>query len=89
MSKIDKLFEADNINPAFAMMFLTNVRGLDLAIGGFVMSDMGFNGGAGMILIDALSDKVGRRPVIIGGMIVGGLSFILFANVGSNPVLLL
>lgn len=73
---------------AFAILFLTQVRGMALSTAGFVLSAWGFGGFIGMILIPALSDYLGRRPVMVASAFINGLSVLLFAVAGANPTLL-
>ncbi len=73
---------------AFAVLFLTQVRGLSLPTAGVVLSAWGFGGFIGMIGIAAISDYLGRRPVMIVSSIITGISVIWFALAGSNPVTL-
>ena len=73
---------------AFAALFLTQVRGLSLPTAGVVLSAWGFGGFIGMIGIGAISDYLGRRPVMIVSSVITGISVIWFAVAGSNPVTL-
>lgn len=72
----------------FATLYLTEYRGLDLGTAGFIMSGMGFGGAIGMIVLGALSDHLGRRPVVITSMIIAGISYLFFLYVSPNPALL-
>jgi MFS family permease len=73
---------------AFAVLFLTQVRGLSLPTAGIVLSAWGFGGFIGMIGIGAVSDHLGRRPVMIVSAVITGISVIWFALAGSNPATL-
>lgn len=73
---------------AFAALFLTQVRGLSLPTAGIVLSAWGFGGFIGMIGMGAISDRLGRKPVMIVCAIITGISVVWFALAGSNPVTL-
>lgn len=49
----------------FVALYLTQVVGLALSIVGLIVSGWGFGGFFGMIALPALSDRLGRRPVMI------------------------
>lgn len=72
----------------FSALFLTQIRGLSLPTAGGVISMMGFGGFLGMVLIPALSDHFGRKPLLIISTILAGLLTLAFAFAGNNPMLL-
>lgn len=51
--------------PAFLPNYLLDHLGLSMSQMGLVLSAFGFGGAAGTILLPALSDRVGRKPVMI------------------------
>ncbi len=66
---------------AFMPLFLTKVRGFSPATMSGLMATLGLSAGLGSFLVPAISDAIGRRPVMIGfsflGVILplGGLYF--------------
>lgn len=66
--------------PNYAMEHL----GLDFGQMGKVMSAIGFGGATGVIILPALSDRVGRKPVLIGATILALLSIVALSEVGGN-----
>lgn len=69
---------------AFGMLYLTNVQKMEMMQAGMAMAGMGLGGSVGIVLLPALSDFVGRKPVIAASSLVAGLSLIAFASVGSD-----
>lgn len=59
-----------------APVFLVDVIGLKNTTMGLVMSGFGLGGFAGQIAIGALSDRIGRRPALVGSFLVGALALI-------------
>ena len=55
---------------------------------GFIMSAIGFGGFVGQLLLPAISDRLGRKPVAIGASIISIIVIFLFINTSSSPVLL-
>ena len=55
---------------------------------GTVMSAIGFGALTGTIVLSMLSDRIGRKPVMIIGSIGAFLGLILFGNIGHNVGLL-
>jgi predicted MFS family arabinose efflux permease len=66
---------------AFMPLYLTKVRGFAPETMGWLMATLGLSAGLGSFVVPAISDAVGRRPVMIGfaflGMILplGGLYY--------------
>jgi predicted MFS family arabinose efflux permease len=56
---------------AFMPLFLTKVRGFDPATMGWLMATLGISAGVGSFAVPALSDVIGRRPVMIGFAFLG------------------
>jgi MFS family permease len=71
---------------AFLPSYLTDHLRLDLPTMGFVMSAIGFGGSAGNLVLPALSDRIGRRPVLIIGVIVGVACLIGLSQTGAEPL---
>lgn len=69
-------------------LFLTEVRGLSLTTAGLIISGWGFGGFVGQILLPALSDYWGRKPVIILSTIINGLAVVWFTIAGDSTILL-
>lgn len=67
--------------------YLTDHLKLSLTDMGFVASSIGFGGFVGAILIPGLSDRVGRKPALVGALIVAVLAIIAFKSMVS-PVFL-
>ncbi|MEM1112758.1 MAG: MFS transporter [Pseudomonadota bacterium] len=55
---------------AFMPSYMTDHLGLSMQNMGFVMSAMGMGGVIGMLLVPALSDRLGRKPVLLLAMAV-------------------
>lgn len=86
---------------AFMPLYLTQVRGFDAATMGWLMGTLGISATIGAFAISALSDRIGRRPVMIvmpllgivlplGAMFFDGpvwvLATIFFVGWGLNGV---
>lgn len=69
---------------AFGMLYLTNVQKMQMMDAGMAMAGMGIGGSIGIVLLPAISDFIGRKPVIMASSLVAGLSLIGFASVGSD-----
>lgn len=72
----------------FIMVYLTKEIHLSVSEGGIILSLWGVPGVIGCILIPLLSDRVGRKTVIIPSLFVVGLAFGSFILSGSNFFLL-
>jgi predicted MFS family arabinose efflux permease len=87
---------------AFMPLFLTKVRKLDPQTMGWLMGTLGISATAGSVLISALSDRIGRRPLMIAMPLTGvilplgamffdgsvwGLAAIFFVGWGLNGTL--
>ncbi|KXU92966.1 MFS transporter permease [Caballeronia megalochromosomata] len=55
---------------------------------GYVLSAIGFGGTLGTLLMPALSDKLGRKPVMICSVIGAAVFLFLLMHTGANPTLL-
>jgi MFS family permease len=63
--------------------YLVDFLHLDMQQMGFVLSSLGFGGAAGAILLPALSDRIGRKPVML--LSVAGVTASLWAFLHSGP----
>jgi MFS family permease len=73
---------------AFFPSYLIDYLHLSMDQMGFVLSGIGFGGTLGMLTMPALSDWVGRKPVIILS-VIGALVFvILLSRAGAQPLAL-
>jgi len=52
---------------------------------GFVMSGIGFGGSVGNVLMLALSDRLGRKPILVFNVIVAVCALLALRQVGSDP----
>ncbi|MHB8620040.1 MAG: MFS transporter [Chloroflexota bacterium] len=77
-----------NLFNGFAALYLTRVRHFPLTVAGSVLAVGGIVGFVGQLVLPALSDRIGRKPVIYGAAVVGGLAPLLFALLGASPVVL-
>jgi len=72
----------------FVALYLTKVVGLPLTTVGMIVSGWGLGGFLGMIIMPSLSDRVGRRPMVVCCAGVYGLLMLLFAfSHASAPVM--
>lgn len=69
----------------FVALYLTQVVGLSLSTTGLIVSGWGFGGFIGMIAVPALSDRLGRKPVLIGCATLYGALMLLFALSHAGP----
>jgi MFS family permease len=65
----------------FLAIYLTEVRGLTPTQAGAVISAYGLGAIGGGPLGGALSDRVGRRPTLVGSLIAGGVSMLVLGLV--------
>jgi MFS family permease len=66
--------------------YLTDYLKLDMQQMGFVMSAIGLGGFLGQLILPGLSDRLGRKPVVLGSFIATGLSIWLLMHTGADPV---
>lgn len=69
---------------AFLPNYLLDYMGLSLEQMGYVLSAIGFGGAAGTILLPCLSDRIGRKPVMVLSVIGGVASLYLLINTGAD-----
>lgn len=66
--------------------YLTDFLHLDLQNMGLVMSMIGLGGAAGMLVLPALSDLWGRKPVMVGCLAMAMVPTWLFMHTGAEPL---
>ena len=59
------------LNNTFLPLYLVKVLGYSTTQMGFMMSLLGVGGCAASLILPALSDRIGRKPVLIGGFALG------------------
>jgi MFS family permease len=64
-------------------------RGYDAATGAWLMSAVGGGAVGGRLVMGAISDRVGRRPALVGALVAQALAFVGFAVVRDLPTLAL
>ena len=70
----------------FALIYLTKVIGLDEDTSGFMYGALIVFSVPVPLLAGWLSDRVGRKPVIVGVYLGGAIGFVVFLLAGSSPV---
>jgi AAHS family 3-hydroxyphenylpropionic acid transporter len=70
----------------FALIYLTKVIGLDEATAGFMYGALIVFSVPVPLVAGWLSDRVGRKPVIVGVYLGGALGFVVFLLAGSSVV---
>lgn len=73
---------------AMVANYLTDYLHLGMAEMGFIMSAIGFGGFSGQVIMPGLSDRFGRKPVVLFSYAAGTLSLIGLMATGAQPVLL-
>jgi len=73
----------------FSTIYLTNELQISISDAGITISFLGFGGFLGCILLPLLSDRVGRKPVVIPIFFILGLCYGGFMLSGSHFFLLL
>lgn len=76
------------IQSTFLILFLTQVKHLSPVAAGAVVSYGGFAGLAGGILFPTLSDRIGRKPVLLFGSLAAMLGPIAMLLLPADPLLL-
>ncbi|WP_321893249.1 MFS transporter [Paraburkholderia tropica] len=72
----------------FVALYLTKVVGLSLGTVGLIISGWGFGGFIGMIAIPALSDRVGRRIVLVVSAACYGVLMLMFVLCPESPLVM-
>ena len=73
------------VTSAMLPSYLTDYLHLGLGQMGFVLSAIGFGASAGTVLLPWLSDRLGRKPVVIGSSLAALVSLILLTRIGADP----
>ncbi|WP_110972753.1 MULTISPECIES: MFS transporter [Pseudomonas] len=68
--------------------YLTDYLRLDLQQMGFVMSAIGLGGFIGQLVLPGLSDRIGRKPVVLGSFVATALCIGLLMRTGAEPLTL-
>lgn len=76
------------VTTAMLPSYLTDYLRLSLGQMGFVLSAIGFGATAGTVIMPWLSDRLGRKPVMIGCSLATLVSLILFIRIGADPAAL-
>lgn len=69
---------------AFLPNYLIDFLGLDIEQMGFVLSAVGFGGTAGTLIMPGLSDKLGRKPIMVLCVLGGIFSVYLLTQTGAD-----
>jgi predicted MFS family arabinose efflux permease len=72
----------------FLAIYLTEVRGLSAAQAGVVISAYGLGAIGGGPLGGALSDRIGRRPILATSLIAGGASMLMLGLATETPAIM-
>src|SRR5690606_8897467 len=76
------------LQSTFLTLFLTQVKGLAPTTAGWVIGLGGWAGLVGGISLPALSDRIGRKPVLLYGSLAAMLGPIAMLLLPGDPVLL-
>ncbi|MEL7938462.1 MFS transporter [Pseudomonas delhiensis] len=68
--------------------YLTDYLHLGVQQMGFVMSAIGLGGFVGQLVLPALSDRLGRKPVVLGSFAATGACIWLLMHTGAEPLTL-
>lgn len=68
--------------------YLVDYLHLNMDQMGFILSSMGFGGAIGALLLPALSDRVGRKPVMLLSAVLAFGAFWIFGQAGANVTVL-
>ncbi len=74
------------ITSALLPSYLTDYLHLSLPQMGFVLSAAGFGGTAGSVIMPMISDRIGRKPMMLISSACAALSLIAFMHIGASPV---
>ena len=73
---------------AFMPNYLTDHIGLSLDVMGLVLSAMGAGGVIGMMVVTAISDRLGRKPVMVVSMLIALVALMATTRITEGPLLL-
>jgi MFS family permease len=76
------------LNSSFLVLFLTSVKGLAPTTAGWVIGMGGWGAFVGGILFPTISDRIGRKPVLLLGSLAAVIGPIAMLTLPANPVLL-
>ncbi len=76
------------VTSALVPNYLTDYLHLSLPQMGYVLSAIGFGGTFGTVIMPMISDRIGRRPMMLISSAGAALSLYAFARVGASPALL-
>ena len=68
--------------------YLTDYLHLGVQQMGFVMSAIGLGGFIGQLVLPGLSDRLGRKPVVLGSFVATGACIWLLMHTGAEPLTL-
>ncbi|MEX3944495.1 MFS transporter [Paraburkholderia sp. BR10937] len=71
---------------AFLPHYLTDYLKLDRDSMGTVLAGLGVGASIGLVALPALSDRLGRRPVIVGALLGECIAIWVFINIGAAPL---
>ena len=74
------------VTSALLPSYLTDYLHLSVRQMGFVLSAIGFGGAAGDVLMPMLSDRIGRKPVMLISSLGAAASLLLLMRQGAAPV---
>ncbi|HGO6127051.1 TPA: MFS transporter [Burkholderia cepacia] len=72
----------------FVALYLTKVVGLSLGTVGLIISGWGFGGFIGMIAVPAMSDRLGRRIVLVVSAACYGVLMLAFVLCHASPIVM-
>lgn len=73
---------------AFMPSYLTDHLQLGLGTMGMVLAGQGAGSCVGMVLVSALSDRLGRKPVMVAALAIEVVALVLLLGIGAEPALL-
>jgi MFS family permease len=65
--------------------YLVDYLPLDLEQMGFILSAIGFGGTLGTLIMPALSDRIGRKPVMLVSIVGAAAGLLMLMQSGANP----
>ena len=73
---------------AFLPSYLTDHLNLDIDSMGLVLAGQGVGSFIGMVAIPAISDRLGRKPVMIASLALEFVALVVLMGIGASPLLL-
>lgn len=70
---------------AFMPNYLTDHLKLDLDQMGMVLAGLGVGSFVGMVMVPAISDRLGRKPVMLVSLVIELIALWMLTNTGANP----